>query len=357
MVLLGTGAAHADSSVVGWGLNRFGAGEVPDATANAVQVAAGFDHGLALRSDGTVLAWGSNLDGEREVPANLGPVVAVYGGDWVSLALSIDGSVRVWGASPSNPIRSIPASATNIASLDIGYASHVVALRGDGTVVAWGANFANQLQVPENLTQVVQVSAGYGYSMALRADGEVVTWGDRIPQPMPAATNVVAVEAGWTDAYLLQADGQVLAWGPSGMNSASEPLDVADAVAISAAFQSVTVLRRNGTVILWPQPTEPALAPPSNLQGVTAVSSHGHASFAMVGNPSVNAPKIEVQTTPEGQTLGFLAERGRTYRIEYTDQLGAEHWRIASIRAGVGEPIRWRIGEASGFELYRVVVY
>lgn len=141
------------------------------------------------------------------------------------------------------------------------------------------------------------------------------------------------------------------------MNSATEPLEVTDAVAISAAKDSVTVLRRDGTVVVWPQAAAPTLPHPSILQGVTAISSHGNASFALVGNPSVTAPKLEVQVSPQGLTLGFLAERGRTYRIEYTDRLGTDPWQIFSIRAGADEPIRWGIGTDDAFKLYRVVAY
>ena len=37
--------------------------------------------------------------------------------------------------------------------------------------------FGGQTNVPANLTNVVAIAGGFGYSMALRADGTVTAWG------------------------------------------------------------------------------------------------------------------------------------------------------------------------------------
>ena len=44
--------------VVGWGLNTYGQADPPAGSSNAVAVAAGSSHSLALRNDGTVVALG-----------------------------------------------------------------------------------------------------------------------------------------------------------------------------------------------------------------------------------------------------------------------------------------------------------
>lgn len=77
-----------------------------------VAVAAGRQHSLTLRSDGAVLAWGSDGDGQLGVagpedrqmsPAvvtGLGPgggVVGIAAGAYHSLALRSDGTVLAWG--------------------------------------------------------------------------------------------------------------------------------------------------------------------------------------------------------------------------------------------------------------------
>jgi hypothetical protein len=52
-----------------------------------------------------------------------------------------------------------------------------VALRADGTVVAWGGNGDGQLRIPTGLERVVSIQAGYNHTVALRDSGELVTWG------------------------------------------------------------------------------------------------------------------------------------------------------------------------------------
>src|SRR4051794_17321081 len=47
-----------------------------------------------------------------------------------------------------------------------------------GEVVAWGENDSGQISVPAGLTNVVAVAANVNHSLALRIDGTVVAWGD-----------------------------------------------------------------------------------------------------------------------------------------------------------------------------------
>jgi len=54
---------------------------------------------------------------------------------------------------------------------------HSLALKSDGTVVAWGRNIEGQCDVPAGLGSVVAVAGGGYHSMALKADGTVVAWG------------------------------------------------------------------------------------------------------------------------------------------------------------------------------------
>ena len=48
---------------------------------------------------------------------------------------------------------------------------------GSGTVVAWGANYFNQTNVPAGLSVVVAIAAGVGHLVALKSDGTIVAWG------------------------------------------------------------------------------------------------------------------------------------------------------------------------------------
>src|SRR6185312_15398947 len=77
---------------------------------------------------------------------------------------------------------------------------HSLALRGDGTVVAWGDDSAGQTNVPPGLSNVVAVAAGGFHSMALKEDGTVVAWGDDTAgqSSVPVGlSNVVAISSGY----------------------------------------------------------------------------------------------------------------------------------------------------------------
>jgi hypothetical protein len=97
---------------------------------------------------------------------------------------------------------SVPASVTNIIAIAAG-GQHYLALRADGTVIAWGNNSFGQISIPPGLNQVVAIAAGDYHSTALRADGTVVVWGryftgaGYVAPVVPAGlANVQAVAAG-----------------------------------------------------------------------------------------------------------------------------------------------------------------
>ncbi len=64
----------------GLGRQHFGQTNVPSGLTNAVAIAGGAVHSLALKSDGTVVAWGDNNFGQTNVPTDLTNVVAIAAG-------------------------------------------------------------------------------------------------------------------------------------------------------------------------------------------------------------------------------------------------------------------------------------
>jgi len=53
----------------------------------------------------------------------------------------------------------VPPAATNIVAVAAG-GSHSMALRDNGSVIAWGSNWDGQTNVPPTATNVVAIAAG-----------------------------------------------------------------------------------------------------------------------------------------------------------------------------------------------------
>lgn len=78
-------------------------------------------------------------------------------------------SVVAWGwpSASINSVTNVPIGLTNVVGIATGNA-HNLALRSDGTVVAWGDNSSNQTNVPAGLSNVVAIAAGQETSLALK---------------------------------------------------------------------------------------------------------------------------------------------------------------------------------------------
>ncbi|MFF2149689.1 RCC1 domain-containing protein, partial [Kitasatospora sp. NPDC058190] len=333
-------AFDKDGTVLAWGDNRFG--ELGNGTTSVTPqttpvpvcapgqtapcsrfltdvraVAGGSDFSLALRNDGTVLAWGFNGDGElgdgttttpRTTPVQvcapgqtapctrfLTDVVAIAAGFDFSVALRKDGTVFAWGdnfvgelgngttsVTPQTtpvqvcaPGQTAPCTRflTDVRAIATGdQASHSLALRKDGTVLAWGANGSGQLgdgTTATPRTAPVRVCApgqtapctrflhgvrdiaanglSGAHSLALHEDGTVLAWGANgqgevgdgtttTPRTTPVRVcapgqtapctrflhDVRAITAGAFHSLALHEDGTVLAWGANGQGEVGD---------------------------------------------------------------------------------------------------------------------------------------
>lgn len=284
-------ALRADGTVVSWGTNS---PESPPDNRHIIAIGAGWMHALALRRDGSVIAWGQNSQGQTDVPAGLvgntrGRIIrrsayhpgilgrhTIYYSVAGAFGGSATGTRTVVVRDTTPPVITLngdnPMIITNAADyvepgatatdLCAGVADiaggwyHNLALKSDGTVIAWGRNNQGQLSIPAAATNTVAVAGGGPYSASLQAAGHVLVngfagpmWGD--PTPPADATNLVAVSVGGAHFLGLTATGDVRAWGYNAYGQCNVPANAANAIAVAAGNNFSMALRADGTVVAW----------------------------------------------------------------------------------------------------------
>ena len=212
-------SANADTNnfVLGWGYNGYGQiSPIPAAANSNVKAIAGsYFCTVALKNDGSVLAWGYNSQGQclgtaangypiTSTPTGasvqiLGQVLtgvsAIASGVYHNVAVKNDGTVIAWGdngngkclgtdasGNPLNtyqtgqPVKIMGQVLTGVSAIASGQ-EHSIALK-DGGVIAWGSNGSGQCNVPNSAkSEVSRIASGYNHTIAVKNDGTVIAWG------------------------------------------------------------------------------------------------------------------------------------------------------------------------------------
>jgi hypothetical protein len=244
-----------------------------------------------------VAAWGTVLSRGNEgnvpvpsVPPLADAVLAVAQGSGYSVALRTNGTVLAWGDSTVGQTN-VPGGLVDVVAIAAG-GSHSLALRRDGRVTGWGYNYYGQASVPASLSNVVAVTAGSLHSAALRAEGTVTAWGYNSSgqASVPAGlSNVVAVSAGGSHNLALRADGTVAAWGYNVWGQATVPSGLSNVVAVAAGEAHSLALRADGGVVGWGYNSSGQAAVPAGLTGVVAVAAGSQHSLALRADGTVTA--------------------------------------------------------------------
>ena len=253
-------------------------------------------HGVTLKGWPTILAVGVL------VLALLAPAAPGRASSGVLYAWGENhsGQLGLGAAGDEEPSPLVAALPAGVRTVEIaGGAYHTLAVAEDGTVYAWGANYAGQLGLgatgdpvatpqaiggPLDGVAVTAVAAGDAHSLAVAEDGTVYAWGDnqagQLGLPMsttaeatPQAVGgpldgvgVTAVAAGSDHSLAVAEDGTVYAWGDNqagqlgrGTITAAEakPQAVAGSfdgvavTAVAAGYRHSLALTGEGRVYAW----------------------------------------------------------------------------------------------------------
>jgi hypothetical protein len=384
----------ASLGVYGWGQNdsgQLGVGNFTEQSqpvqlsglANVQQVAEGQVFGAALLSDGTVDTWGYDGDGElgdgrtapvyRLIPApvpGLDGVIQIAAGYQHVLALKSDGTVWAWGynffrelGDGTQTDRATPFQVPSLAGIAQVSASFYdsMARGSDGSVWAWGhngfgelgdgttTNRATPVKLP-GLSGVTQVSAGYEHGLAVKSDGTVWAWGNNAfgqlgvgtttshaaPVQVPGLTGATQVAAGQTHSLAIAGPGSpVWAWGDDSSSQLGDgatkeqnsPVSIGlnGITQVSAGFNQSAAVSSTDVAYSWgangiaidsgqsgPISVPLPVTLPNNVGGVTAavqVSLGGGSSLA-VGISAATVPNVVGDN--QQQATAVLAAAGLT---------------------------------------------
>jgi alpha-tubulin suppressor-like RCC1 family protein len=169
--------------------------------------------------------------------------------------------------------------------------SHTVALKNDGTLLAWGYNAYGQLgdgtmmnryaptPVPVGvtlLTGITAISAGGYRTVAIKNDGTIWAWGYNIsgelgdgtttnrytPVQISDLTGITAISAGDLHTVALRNDGTFWVWGNNYYGQLGDGTNInrnipapvsglTDIIAISAGVFNTVALKNDHTVLAW----------------------------------------------------------------------------------------------------------
>ncbi|MDD3535773.1 MAG: LruC domain-containing protein [Candidatus Cloacimonetes bacterium] len=218
---------------------------------------------VSLFAAGGIVVWGSpHPHVQSGVPAGE-DFIAIDGGKDFAIALKSDGSLVAWGA--NSQITSNVPSGTGFTAISAGE-DHALALKSDGSIVAWGKNNKGQATSPTG-TGYTAISAGIEHNLAIKSDGTIYGWGnagnDRLN--IPAGT-YRAIAAGNMYSIAIKSNGELVGWG-SAYNGELDLPAGNDFIEVKARFLHAVARKSDGSLVGWGNNYDNANAPSGTYKG------------------------------------------------------------------------------------------
>jgi alpha-tubulin suppressor-like RCC1 family protein len=278
------------------------------------EVAAGFNHTLAIKTDGTLWAWGLNDKGQlgdgttvnKNVPTQIGTDTdwaTIDAEEYNSMALKTNGTLWLWGNNGSGQIgngnfgtgvfSNTPTqigSDTDWVKISTG-GLRTFALKSNGTVWGWGENFFGNLGIGNTnphytpfqigtATDWLEISAGGNQILAIKTNHTLWGWGLNkggslaIGNPEPAPVITIPTQTGnntadWQkvnvggccSSKMIKTDGGLWVMGSSNYGNLgtgdTQDMNTPTRVGIDTDWKMVATynhscaLKNNGTLWTW----------------------------------------------------------------------------------------------------------
>jgi hypothetical protein len=199
-----------------------------------------------------------------------------------------EANVIAWGADYVKQVE-VPPGLSNVVAIAGAY-DHSLALRNTGTVVAWGDNTFSQTNVPPGLNNILAVAGGQYSSMALRNTGTVAAWGGNIlavTNVPPGLNNVVMIAGGTYDSLALRNNGSVVSWGANFFNLTNLPAGLNNIVEVAGGSYHNLAIRNDGTVVAWGDNSAGQTNVPPDATNIVAIAGGNYHSLALRGDGTV----------------------------------------------------------------------
>lgn len=279
-------ALRADGTVVGWGgehtSSRYNVDqEIPPAGLDGVvAIAASETHSLALREDGSVVAWGAEgINSPAQAPAGLN-AIAIETDPTYGYALLVDGSIAVWRIEADQLIPgTVPR---DVVAIDEQHTLHT-----DGRVRAWDRDFLEANALPAGLIGVDLMASSGRLVVGRTTSGEIkaAEFGQGVSVVVPEeATDIVNLTVTDEMVFAVRADGSALSWGERSFGGdflAAMPTDLSNVVEIKTG--EVAMALQVGPATLAPSvvgfPADLTVVEGNPLVLETRVSGHNPFQF------------------------------------------------------------------------------